>query len=473
MLLKKPKQKAVTMLFTESLLNCLQKLKDSLPLEISKKTECITTILLPLRNLCLQIPDSRTRGVSYSLGFTGFCIATALLAGRTQQSKQSEFILGVFPILCEFWNALSPVKILSKRVKLSQSTICRFWKMIPESLLSQILYFTKHPFPVELRQNIQNEFKASSGHKKSSKILEKLQKRSSDDIAASLDLSQTKIHASMATLESKFQIFAMDGKNRPTVGQESETDCRIYDVLNKYVLAKGTTEKKKGEQTVLKEMLSQIKFPFYPGKQNLVTGDAGLLGPEMTHILQKKNLGYVLQIKGNAGDCYYEATQEKYWKNASQEPEIYMEKKNGRLVTREIQRLELHQYPVDVQNMFQKYGRPSCIIRVFRHSEELKTGKETEEYSYYLLNNRVSKNLTLMEAGLLVQGHWSVEVFHYHKDVNFNEDKTQARTVETTRKQSMLEDYVLSLALAYPKGVSWVQGCFSTCIHYLKGFLTL
>jgi predicted transposase YbfD/YdcC len=63
------------------------------------------------------------------------------------------------------------------------------------------------------------------------------------------------------------------------------------------------------------------------------------------------------------------------------------------------------------------------VIKVSRQREEVKTGKKSQEESYYV-SNEVGKYEQLSEA---IRKHWQVETANHIRDCTLKEDKLRSK----------------------------------------------
>ncbi len=205
---------------------------------------------------------------------------------------------------------------------------------------------------------------------------------------------------------------------------------------------KGSIEKgaKRGEvvvQAVAHESGKTQSQDYYNGRKesevktarNLME-EEGLLGqkisldalhckPETLEPIEKAKGKYVVGFKRNQKELFNQMSE------ASQElPIKYVaesqEKGHGRTTLRSYQVYDIEQ----VKKAERWTGsKIVMLVKVKRKSLEMKTGKQTEETSYYLSNQKGKAQ----EVCAAIRGHWQVEVNNHVRDVTFSEDKLRTK----------------------------------------------
>jgi len=205
---------------------------------------------------------------------------------------------------------------------------------------------------------------------------------------------------------------------------------------------KGSIEKgaKRGEvvvQAVAHETGKTQSQDYYNGRKesevktarNLLE-EGGLLGQKISldalhckpktlePIVKAKGI-YIVGLKGNQKELFnqmQESSQELRIKYACSSEE----KGHGRTTLRKYE-----MYDIEQVKKAERWTRSkiSTLLKVTRRSVEMKTGKETEETSYYI-SNQTGKAQELCAA---VRGHWQVEVNNHVRDVTLSEDRLRTK----------------------------------------------
>ena len=116
------------------------------------------------------------------------------------------------------------------------------------------------------------------------------------------------------------------------------------------------------------------------------------------------------------------------------------EKSHGR-----IQKRSYELYRINSQNIEKRWHTTgiATLIKVTRDITQVKTGKKSLEYSYYI-SNQVTDAKDLANA---IRGHWTIEKNNYIRDVNFGEDHIKSFKVNLQRSLAGMLTFVLNLTL--------------------------
>lgn len=82
------------------------------------------------------------------------------------------------------------------------------------------------------------------------------------------------------------------------------------------------------------------------------------------------------------------------------------------------------------------------LIVVDRHFTQLKTGKVSQEQSFYITNSVVHSDEMLAAA---IRGHWSIESGHWIRDVTYGEDSIRCSNRQRMKTLSLLLSVALTL----------------------------
>lgn len=78
------------------------------------------------------------------------------------------------------------------------------------------------------------------------------------------------------------------------------------------------------------------------------------------------------------------------------------------------------------------------IRRTVKYKSEI-----TEEVTYFISNLSPKTEAKIFNAG--IRGHWSIESFHYIKDVIFGEDKMKVKTKNAPCNYSIMRNLVINI----------------------------
>lgn len=198
------------------------------------------------------------------------------------------------------------------------------------------------------------------------------------------------------------------------------------------VLDKRTLDDKEGERSAVMEMLSAKDHEIPPG---VVSGDAGIVSPEITAAIVGAGHGYVLQIKGNSGFAFDEA-QRLPWSDAK--IDVDFDVAHGREETRVTRAIGTGDA---VFGELAKYQDISVVVSVERTTRKTSTGEITHETSFYV-GDKTYASFDLATQGRYVRDHWGQESFHWIKDVVQREDASMQRESNGARTLATLRNLV-------------------------------
>jgi len=120
------------------------------------------------------------------------------------------------------------------------------------------------------------------------------------------------------------------------------------------------------------------------------------------------------------------------------------EKSNGRLTSRSACVFSMATVALDKRWENSLLG---TLIIMKRKTVILKTGKESDESSYYISNSRVDENVPEMANNLAqaIRKHWGVESNNWILDVTFNEDNIRIKAKNQAYIMSRLRAFSLQL----------------------------
>lgn len=181
---------------------------------------------------------------------------------------------------------------------------------------------------------------------------------------------------------------------------------------------------KESEKTSLKELLTESGL-----LRHKLTMDALHLSPSMTGLVAGKKGTFVIGLKGNQAELASEmqaATQ--YLKPIDQMETL--EKAHGRIDKRSYWHFDIKD--CDFDGRWEK-ARFKSLFKVVRQREEIKSGKVSNETSYYISNGEPEQDRQYFQA---IREHWGVETNNHLRDVTLKED--QLRTKKTALQRPWL-----------------------------------
>lgn len=117
----------------------------------------------------------------------------------------------------------------------------------------------------------------------------------------------------------------------------------------------------------------------------------------------------------------------------------------------------------------------TTCIHVHRHFTELKTGKISEEKTFYITNawlenapkDKIPKDRVLFQARNVcnaIRDHWGIEADNYVRDVSFEEDKCKAPKSKTSKVMAILRSVAIEwLKLQKTNNFKELAELFSDC----------
>jgi predicted transposase YbfD/YdcC len=213
----------------------------------------------------------------------------------------------------------------------------------------------------------------------------------------------------------------------------------IYCPETRQVLDKRTLDDKEGERLAVIEIITKIGHQIPSG---IISADAGIVSPMVTEAVIAAGHGYVLQIKGNSGMAYEEAGDLPWDRVVVANEE--KSRGHGREELRVVKAIEAEF--VDLQE-FDKYKNIGVVLQVERTSRQTKTGKVTNETSYYI-GDEVFASFSLAMQARYIREHWGQESYHWIKDKVMQEDDSMQRTANGSRTLSTIRSLVAKLGRA-------------------------
>jgi predicted transposase YbfD/YdcC len=239
-----------------------------------------------------------------------------------------------------------------------------------------------------------------------------------------------------------FPQYSFDGKARKgcrsaETGRE-EIDVTMYCPETKQVLDKRTLDDKEGERSAVIEMLSRKGRKILPG---IVSGDAGIVSPEVTAAIIRAGHGYVLQIKGNSGFAFNEA-QGLPWSGTT--VDVDLSYGHGR---EELRRTRAVDTNAAQFKELKKYVNVGVVLCVDRDTRKTSTGQKTHETSYYI-GDETFATVELATQARYVRDHWGQESFHWIKDAVLKEDASMQRAPNGSRAMATIRSLVAKVGQA-------------------------
>lgn len=226
---------------------------------------------------------------------------------------------------------------------------------------------------------------------------------------------------------------AVDGKAlRGSPGQQI---ISVRGHQSKMILAQKRVEgKKKSEITEVRSFFKE--YGLWSRKSTL---DAAHLNPVTTSGIHQHSGGYVIQAKANQPqllEALLSVTETRSHVGSIET----VDKAHGRLETRRATFFSLSS--VDFDKRWDNSGLRFLIV-MNRSTKNLKTGKVTQETSYYVTNQAPQTLEEREELFWAIRHHWGVESDHWIRDVTFGEDRVKASLSNRTQVLALLRTLAL------------------------------
>ena len=93
----------------------------------------------------------------------------------------------------------------------------------------------------------------------------------------------------------------------------------------------------------------------------------------------------------------------------------------------------------------------TTLIVVERNSRQCKTGKVSQETSYYL-SNATTEQITPKDFSLAIRQHWAIEADHWVRDCTFREDRIRCQEPARTKTLASIISVAGNLMRQQKKG---------------------
>ncbi len=180
-------------------------------------------------------------------------------------------------------------------------------------------------------------------------------------------------------------------------------------------------------------------------ENKIISGDAIFAQKELATKVIEKGGDYLWKLRANQGWIYqlakehFENLEDKYLGEA-----VNIEKGHGRLDERELLASFRLAHKIEFPYLEQ-------VFRIVRKSEQVKTGKQSEQTIYGITSLSVAE-YGAKELLELTRKHWSIENgLHYRRDVTFKEDKVRKKSMNGGQIMASLNN----LAIGVLRKVGW------------------
>lgn len=199
------------------------------------------------------------------------------------------------------------------------------------------------------------------------------------------------------------------GQKRGEAAVQAAAHTNLQTVAQDYY-----SGEKESEVPIVRELLNKSGLA-----AKKITLDALHCKPQTLEIMVKAGGSYLVGLKENQKELKKQAAQ-AINRQAFLFRSASLEKGHGRIETREYEFYDLSEMKKAERR---NESEIRTAIAVNRRSEELKSGKQSCEKSYYL-TNEAGKYEEIAEA---MRKHWSVETNNHLRDVSLKEDRMRSK----------------------------------------------
>jgi predicted transposase YbfD/YdcC len=262
--------------------------------------------------------------------------------------------------------------------------------------------------------------------------------------AAEFDKKVGKYFQSLSSAER--QLYNLDGKVVcGTIAKETSEPLYLLALQEeKTNLVIEQIEIKPGENEITgaKRLLDRAEL-----SNKIVSGDAIFAQKELSRKVVLGGGEYLWKLRANQGAIYklakehFEKLEDRYLERARS-----LEKGHGRIDEREI----LTSFRVAGQIEFPYLEQ---VFRIRRWSEQVKTGKLSEQTIYGITSGSVEE-FSAEELLRLTRNHWGIENgLHYRRDVTFKEDACR----QTSKKGGRVLAVLNNLTIGVLRKIGWAN----------------
>jgi predicted transposase YbfD/YdcC len=249
-----------------------------------------------------------------------------------------------------------------------------------------------------------------------------------------------------------YRQYCVDGKEARGTGRDpGPADAKIrnlqtlhvYDLSDGICLVSKAIDAKRNEIPAAQEALSAMQL-----KGVIVSFDAMNTQRETISAIARQKGDYVGALKGNQEGLFEEVqsyfTADRMRKIAGRQATFHMTKEKARNCI-ETRKFYLTRN-VDWFYGIEQWENLRSFVCYVKTSENVRTGKTTSETRCY-----ISSLTDVRLCADAIRGHWSVESYHWHLDVNFGEDANMTVDRSAFQNFSLMNKLALSLTkLAAP-----------------------
>jgi len=244
--------------------------------------------------------------------------------------------------------------------------------------------------------------------------------------------------------EEAKELYNLDGKVvRGVISEETDKQLHLLalaESMSNLTVKQRALEAGENEISGGKRLLETTAL-----ENKIVSGDAIFAQKELSTAVVESGGEYLWKLRANQGKMYkmavdhFKKMDDPYLDRASS-----LEKGHGRIDAREI---------LSSFRMAGKIEFPYLeqVFQITRKSEEVKTGKRSEQTIYGITSLSVEEN-SAEELLELTRKHWQIENgLHYRRDVTFKEDKVRKKSKNGGQIMASLNN----LAIGVLRKIGW------------------
>ncbi|MBR5288125.1 MAG: ISAs1 family transposase [Clostridia bacterium] len=232
-------------------------------------------------------------------------------------------------------------------------------------------------------------------------------------------------------------VISIDGKLlRRALTKDGKMPCIVsaYSKRSKLVMGQVKADEKSNEITAMPHLLDLLYL-----KGAIVTIDAAGCQKKIVRKILKRGAGYVISLKGNQSTMHDEirafmqdpAFRKKFKKAKT------VDKGHGRVETRTCWQTDDIEWFEDRD----KWAGLRSVCMVESVVYDMATKETTRETRFFISSLPVDPKRAL-EA---IRAHWGVEAMHWTLDMDFDEDRSRARTEDIAENLAMLRHVVINV----------------------------
>lgn len=232
-------------------------------------------------------------------------------------------------------------------------------------------------------------------------------------------------------------VISIDGKNlRRALTRDGKMPCIVsaHSSRTKLVVGQVKADEKSNEITAIPELLDLLYV-----RGAIVTIDAAGCQRRIVRKILKRGAGYVISLKGNQSTMHDEVRrfmQDPAFKGRFKSART-VDKGHGRIETRTCWQTDDVEWFADRE----RWAGLKSFCMVTSKVYDTKTKETTTDTRYFISSLPVDPAKAL-EA---IRAHWGVEAMHWILDMDFDEDRSRARTGDIAENLAMLRHVVLNV----------------------------